>query len=79
MTTTNSALTSQEYITILNILKSKTVVLNCNIILFYCIFDQINATLVSIRDIFQKHEKVIPTPIFLTVVYTVHIVLLFSF
>ncbi len=28
---------------------------------FYCIFDQINAALVSIRDFFQKHYKNLPT------------------
>ncbi len=29
---------------------------------FYCIFDQINAALVSIRDSYQKHLKKIPLP-----------------
>ncbi len=44
-----------KYITI------KTVILNCNNIsqnyCFYCIFDQINADLVSISDLFQKHSN----------------------
>ncbi len=32
------------------------VILKCNISqYFYCIFDQINAAFVSIRDLFQKH------------------------
>ncbi len=35
-------------------------ILNCNNNLqynyFYCIFDQINTDLVSIRDVFQKHN-----------------------
>ncbi len=35
---------------------------NCNnnyiIVLFYCILDQINAALVSIRD-FQEHKKIL--------------------
>jgi len=31
---------------------------------FYCIFDQINAALVSISDFFQKHEKNINSNIF---------------
>ncbi len=40
------------------IYKQKMIILNCNNIsqyyCFYCIFDQINAAVVSIRD-FQKH------------------------
>jgi len=36
----------------------KTVILNCNnILVFYSIFDPINAALVFIRDFFQKHSK----------------------
>ncbi len=39
-----------------NKLHKKTVILNCNnISQFYYIFDQINAALMSIRDLFQKH------------------------
>ncbi len=30
-------------------------------LLFYCIFDKINAALVSIRDFFQKHQKILLT------------------
>ncbi len=33
---------------------TKTITWNCTNISFYCIFDQINAVLVGIRD-FQKH------------------------
>jgi len=51
-------------------LKYKIVILNCNTIshvtLFYCILDQINAALVSIRDFFRKHLNIFPTPNFLT-------------
>ncbi len=39
----------------------ENVILNCNNILqyyvSYCIFDQINAALFIIRDLFQKHKK----------------------
>ncbi len=40
------------------ILKYITNILNCSIsqyCIFFCIFDQINAGLMSIRDLFQKH------------------------
>jgi len=40
----NSALPSQEYFT-------------SQYYCFYCIFDQMNAALVSIRDFFQKHQN----------------------
>ncbi len=33
-----------------------------NIAQFYCVFDQIDRALMSIRDLFQKHEKIWPTP-----------------
>ncbi len=36
------------------------VILNCNNILQYFCFDQINAALVSIRGFFQKHTKLDP-------------------
>ncbi len=32
------------------------------ILMFYCIFDQINATFVNRRNFFQKQDKVLPTP-----------------
>ncbi len=44
-------------------------ILNCNNISqyysFYCIFDQINAALVCIRNLFQKHLKNCTKPEFL--------------
>ncbi len=51
MAAENLAMTLQEHITFDIIFKKKAVISNCNNILqyysFYCIFDQINATLVS--------------------------------
>ncbi len=45
------------------ILKQKTVILNCNNIsqyyCFYCIFDQINVALVSIRDFFIPNLQMV--------------------
>ncbi len=32
--------------------------------MLYCVFNQINAALVSIRDFFQKHKKIFLPPIF---------------
>ena len=41
--------------------KQKTIILNCNNIsqyyCFFCIYYEINAALMSIRDFVQKHEK----------------------
>ncbi len=58
MAAENRALPSQEYL-----FKKKNI---SQYYWFYCIFDQINAALVSIRD-FQRHN--ILTPHFWTVVY----------
>jgi len=38
------------------------------VIIFHCIFDQVNAPLVCLKDFFQKHKKYLPTPNFWTVV-----------
>ncbi len=52
------------------VLEYKIDVSNCNNILqyccFYCIFDQINAALVSIRGVFRKHYKKCTDPKLLT-------------
>ncbi len=59
----NSALPSQEYITFPTIIKYKILVLNCKkwftIFLFYSIYDQINAALVSVitKKTTKKHLK----------------------
>jgi len=63
---------SQDHSTFSNILK-KDVILNCNhfsqYYCFYCMFDQINAALASVRYFFQKHKKkkILQITIFLVV------------
>ncbi len=56
MAAENSALHHRNKL-ILNVLKQKTVILNCNIIsLFFCIYHQTSTASVSIRN-FQKHKR----------------------
>ncbi len=43
---------------------TENVIIFHNIRVLYSIFDQINAALVSLRDFFQKHLKILPIPSF---------------
>ncbi len=49
--------------------KSNSLTIRPRLPLFYCIFVQINAALVSIRCFFQKHKKIWPFPSYWTVMY----------
>ncbi len=53
----NSALHQRHKLHFAIYSQKKKIILNNNISQYYCFIYQINAVLVSIRDIFQKHKK----------------------